>query len=793
MKVVGKILKLLGLLLALVLLSALAGGYLLVQRTFPQTSGTTRAPGLKDWVEVHRDTWGVPHIYAENMEDLFFAQGYVHAQDRLWQMEMNRRIGAGRLSEIFGKVTLEQDLFLRTMGFKRVADQEAALADGETRLILDSYAKGVNAFIDSHRDQLPLEFTVLGFKPAPWTPADSLVWAKVMAYILGGNYASELLRAAIIAQLGQKAMEDLEPSYPKEAPLIIPSGTSYQGYDQIDLSALRLLRALVGSVQDGAGSNNWVVDGAKSATGKPLLANDPHLGIQMPSIWYLNHLSGGGFQVIGSSFPGVPGVIIGHNARIAWGVTNVGPDVQDLYIEKMNPQNPKQYDFQGKWEEAQVIEEEIVVKGEKEPRALKVLVTRHGPIITPVLKGAKDTLALRWTALEPTQIYRSVVLLDRAGNWDEFRQALSYWAVPSQNFVYADLDGNIGYQTPGLIPIRARGHGLVPVPGWSGEYEWVEYIPFDKLPRTYNPPAHFVATANNKVVGDDYPYFISTEWATPFRATRITELLARKPQLSAQDFQDIQADLTSIPGKELASYLLRLKPQDARQKQALDYLAKWDYRLTRDTVAGALYEVTLVNAMRNTFADELGELYKDYERMALLPFLRLLPQADSPWFDNQSTPQKEARDDVLLQSLEQALDYLQGRLGKDMGRWQWGAIHQATFNHQLGAVKPLNLVFDRGPYPQGGDAGTPNNAAFSTKDFHQTWVSSYRQIIDPGDLNRSVWVHTTGQSGLPYNKHYGDMIPLWREVRAFPMWFARADVEKNREALLVLVGGAGSK
>ncbi|MBI5955703.1 MAG: penicillin acylase family protein [Chloroflexi bacterium] len=787
MKVVGKILKLLGILLVLVLLAALAGGYLLVQRTFPQTSGTARAPGLKGRAEVHRDTWGVPHIYAENMEDLFFAQGYVHAQDRLWQMEMNRRIGAGRLSEIFGKVTLEQDLFLRTMGFKRVADQEAALADGETRLILDSYAKGVNAFIDTHRDQLPLEFTILGFKPAPWTPADSLVWAKVMAYSLGGNYTSELLRAAIIARLGQKAMEDLEPSYPKEAPLIIPGGTSYQGYDRIDLSALRLMRALVGSVQDGAGSNNWVVDGTRSATGKPLLANDPHLGIQMPSIWYLNHLSGGGFEVIGSSFPGVPGVIIGHNARIAWGVTNVGPDVQDLYIEKMNPQDPKQYDFQGKWEEAQVIKEEIVVKGEKEPRPLQVLVTRHGPIITPVLKGAKDTLALRWTALEPTQVLRSVSLLDRAGNWDEFRRALSYWAVPSQNFVYADLDGNIGYQTPGLIPIRARGHGLVPVPGWSGEYEWLEYIPFDKLPRTYNPPKHFVATANNKVVGDDYPYFISAEWATPFRATRITELLTRKPQLSAQDFQDIQADLTSIPGKELASYLLRLGPQDARQKQALDYLAKWDYRLTRDTVAGAIYEVTLVNAMRNTFADELGEIYKDYEGMALMPLLRLLPQADSPWFDNKSTPQKETRDDILLQSLEQALDYLQGRLGKDVGKWQWGAIHQATFNHQLGAVKPLNLVFNRGPYPQGGDSGTPNNAAFSTADFHQTWVSSYRQIIDLGDLNRSVWMHTSGQSGLPYNKHYGDMIPLWREVRAFPMWFARADVEKNREALLVLV------
>ncbi len=814
MKTVRRILKVLGILIVILVLLGAGTGYYVVQRTLPQVDGTVQLDGIKGKVEIIRDTWGVPHVYADNQEDLFFGQGYVHAQDRLWQLEFNRRVAAGRLSEVLGKATVETDTYLRTLGLYRTAQAEAASLDSETKVVLDAYAKGINTFVATHQDSLPLEFLILGFKPEPWTPADTLAWGKVMSLNLGGNMDMEVWRSLVTQKLGAAKAAELDAGYPAEGPFIVPEMTEAltdpaagpvlaSAADLPDTAALEALsvrqaslRALLlgaglspdapeGLTVEGIGSNNWVVAGARTTTGKPLLANDPHLGIQLPSIWYEIGLTGGGVDVVGSSFPGAPAVIIGHNQRIAWGVTNTGPDVQDLFIEKMNPQNPRQYEYQGKWLDAQVVKEEIKVKGEAS-RQLEVLITRHGPIVTPVLKGVTDSLALRWTALDPGTLFKSVRLLDQAQNWDQFRAALSFWDVPSQNFVYADVDGNIGYQTPGKIPIRAKGNGMAPAPGNSGEYEWTGFIPFDDLPRVFNPTKGYIVTANNAVVAKTYKYMLGNDWAPPFRATRIETGIKAKEKLSVQDMRDIQADITSIPAQQVAAALSKLSPSDERGKKAVDALRTWDGRLTTDSVAGSIAEVTLVKTMRNLFADELGDLADSYVGTGVPVMLRLLSQADSPWWDDVKTQAKESRDDILARSLNQALDDLTTRAGSDMSGWQWGKVHTATFAHPLGSVQPLNLIFNSGPYATPGDGFTPDNNGYNWRTFAQSTVSSYRQIIDLSNFSYSLSQHTVGQSGQPFSKHFSDFVADWVAVKHHNMFFTRGDVLANREGLLIL-------
>jgi len=784
-----------GILISALVLVSVAGaiGYLIIRRSFPQTNGTLQAAGLQDRVEISRDKWGVPHVFAQNEHDLFFAQGYVHAQDRLWQMEFSRRIGAGRLSEVLGEATLKSDRFLRTVGLYRAAQADLQVLPAEIISVLQAYTDGVNAFISTHQTRLPLEFMLLGFRPDPWTPVDSLAWGKVMCMDLGGNWESELLRAQLIAALGEDKMRELLPPYPDQGPFIIPpEAKSYGRLDTSLLADYREVKALVGTWGQYLGSNNWVVDGSKTATGRPMLANDPHLGIQMPSIWYEIHLVAGDLDVVGASFPGVPGVIIGHNRHIAWGVTNVGPDVHDLYVEKINPDNPNQYEFEGRWEDMTIIHEEIKVKGRDDPVELTVRLTRHGPIMTPVLSEATEQLALRWTALEGGQLFRSVYLLNHARNWEEFREALRYWQAPSQNFVYADTEGNIGYQMPGDIPIRTKGEGLVPVPGWTGEYEWTGYIPFEELPFVYNPPTHYVVTANNKVVPDSYPYFISHEWAEPFRAQRIIELLEAKDELTVDDFRDIQADTYSIPAATLTPYILELGPEGWLQERAFKFLENWDYRIESNSGAAGISEVLLWRLLANTFGDELQKAGVEEKEFLGTPMslLNIIADRDNPWFDDVRTPELEDRDDILRRSARETMDFWGRKFGDLPGnkdsQWGWGKVHVATFEHPLGSVKPLHLLFNRGPIAARGSGHTVDAAGYSHEDFSVRVVASYRQIIDVGEWRNSRSQHTTGQSGQPLHKHYGDMIAAWQEVRHHPMLYEKDDIVANQEGLLIL-------
>ncbi len=784
-------------------------GFITVRRSFPQTDGVIEIPGLDAVVEVYRDSFGIPHIYASTEHDLFMAQGFIHSQDRFWQMEFSRRIGAGRLSEILGRSALDNDAFIRTLGWRRVAALEIELLTSEERADLEAYAEGVNTYINTNQGQLGLEFTILGltgvkFEPEPWTPIDSLTWGKVMAWDLGGNMDSELARANIAARLGTPAVNTLMPPYSDDFPIIVPhllTGSTIQAVPDAVFDT-----HFLGSGDD-IGSNSWVLSGKLTQTGTPILANDPHLGIQMPSIWYEIGLHCEPvspqcpYNVVGSSFASLPGVIIGHNDYIAWGVTNLGPDVQDLFIERINPDNPNQYEFNNQWVDMEIVREEILIAGEDDPVVINVRITHHGPIINDVVGGIEDEwslgwqpLALSWTALQPGTITRSVLMLDKAQNWDQFRDALRYWDVPSQNFVYADVEGNIGYQAPGRIPIRNSGDGSVPVPGWNGKYEWVNYIPFDNLPRSFNPPEGYIVTANNAVVGPDFRYFLSMDWAPGYRARRIVELIEADTSLSLEDIQAIQGDSSPIYSQDILPYLLALSPSEAQVTQALDLLRGWDGRAVRDSAGAALFEATRIHLIDATFADELGEHLLDQLRSSLsVALINFLPDPTSHWFDDTDTPEAEGRDEILLEALEAAIEELTDELGRSMANWRWGDLHTATFENQsLGqsGIGPIEAIFNRGPVSVDGSIATVNNTGYSMNNPYEVrTVPSFRQIVDLGDLGRSVSMHTTGQSGHPFHTHYDDMIDPWRNIEYHPMLWNRQLIEAVADSHLTLTPG----
>jgi penicillin amidase len=472
--------------------------------------------------------------------------------------------------------------------------------------------------------------------------------------------------------------------------------------------------------------------------------------------------------------------------------------VQDLFIERVNPQNPNQYEYQGQWLDMEVVREEIRVAGEEAPVVVNARITRHGPIINDVAGGTEEEwafgwqpLALSWTALQPGTLIKSVLLLDQASNWDEFREALSYWDVPSQNFVYADVQGNIGYQAPGRIPIRASGNGSMPVPGWSGEYEWVDTIPFDELPRAFNPPEGYIVTANNAVVRPDFPYFLSMDFDPGYRARRIVELIEADPSLSLADIQAIQGDSKPVYAEDVLPYLEDLASDEPRLAEALDLLRTWDGRAVRDSAEAALFEAFRLHLVDLTFGDELGEqLMRRAGGSAMVALAQLLADSTASWFDNVITPQVETRDEILLQALEEAVEELTETLGRNMNGWRWGDFHTATFENQSLGQCGLGLVeaiFNRGPVSVDGSMDTVNNTGYSPNDpYGVVIVPSYRQIVDLSDFTRSVSMHTTGQSGHPYHRHYGDMIDSWRNIEYHPMLWQRANVEADAEGVLVL-------
>ncbi|MFL6196331.1 MAG: penicillin acylase family protein [Thermoanaerobaculia bacterium] len=773
-------------LLALVVVFALFATWR-VRRAWPQTEGKLEVAGLTAPVEVVRDEWGVPSLYAANEHDLFFAQGYVHAQDRLWQMEMNRRTGAGELSALFGRALLPADRSLRALRVRAAAEADWKVLSPGTRAILQAYADGVNAFIAANPGKLPVEFTLLGVRPAPWTPLDSVAWSKMIAFSLGQNQTQELMRAQLAAKIGADAVRQIMPPYPSQdrQPVIVSPAAG--GYGEARRAALEKASTLLASVLTeglvGVGSNNWVVSGSRTATGKPMLANDTHLELEMPSVWYENGLHAGRFDVAGFSFPGVPLVAIGNNGRIAWGISSMCGDSQDLFV--VGPDEPRQ-----------VVHESIPLKSGKAV-AFDITVTPHGPIVNEGF-DLKDMppLALRWTALDPGRTLDALAGINLAGNWPAFRQALSLWAAPTLNFVYADVDGNIGYQGAGAIPIRAPGQlGIVPVPAGGPERDWRGMIPFDQMPALYNPPAGFIVTANNKVVNDSYPYPISYDYADPYRAQRISGLLAANPKVTMEDMRKIQSDVYSDLAVTLRPYLLAVKPENDLQRKALEQVRQWDFQFTPESAGATAYFAWYGALIPEVYEDELGEeLMRQFRITAVNQSPRLVDMmADprNPWFDDKRTAGKvETRDDLVLRAFRKAVVQMSQQLGDDPAQWRWAKLHKAIFTHKPfgnSGIPPLVNLFNGGPVPVGGEGFSVSSVApIFRRPFISRFGTTQRYIVDMGDLSHSQVVNSTGQSGQLFHRHREDQTPLWRDHKYRTLAFAKDQVEKAAAERLTL-------
>ncbi len=798
-------------------MAAMSGGYLWLRSSFPVYEGVQRIAGLSAPVQVYRDPWAVPHIYAATLLDAFRAQGYVQAQDRLWQMDFHRRAASGTLAEILGPEALEDDRLMRTLGLRRAAERGWQCLDEASRQALSAFADGVNAYIAECQDKLPLEFRLLEYAPTPWTPLDSLAIGNLMAWGLDGTWRHELILAQLVQAVGAERAAELVPAYPADASCIVPTALSAQpgshpslpadvASSGIDWESLPLLTwefPEVVAASEQWGSNSWVVAGERTATGAPMLANDPHLSLQMPSLWYENQLVAQGangdivLDVKGASLPGMPGVIIGHNQQIAWGLTNVGADAQDLYVEQLNPDDPSQYRDGDIWSDLEIVTETIRVQGETEPVIEQVRISRHGPLLPADLireanaeEGAASTefgpLALQWTALQGNTIVRSILMLNQAEDWTSFRDALRWWVSPAQNVVYADRAGNIGYQLAGRIPLRARGHGMVPVAGWTGDAAWIGEVPFESLPHLYNPPDGIIVTANNQVAPEGYTYHIASAWAAPYRAERIRELLIRENPLEIEDMIAIQGDIQGLAHTHILPYLLALEPEGWLQEVAWPPLQTWDGQYDESSIGATIYEAFQNALARNVFADELGAAFAEYHAMPDLwvPLLaNLMADPDNAWFDDVHTPQREGRDDILRRSIAEGLEFVGGQFGDIPKEWRWGRLHIVAFEHPLGQEWPLDWLLSRGPYGVSGSSMTVNVGIYQPQKRY--WVRaapSYRQIIDLHNWDNSLSIHTTGQSGhvwtrLPWEGgHYADFIEAWREVRYHPMLYSREAV-----------------
>ncbi len=848
----------------------------LIQRAAPQLEGELTLDELDAAVEILRDKHGIPHIYAQTDADLWRAQGFVHAQERLWQMEQNRRIAHGRLAELFGAPALDVDRFSRIVGFRRAAQAELAVMDEPTLATLRQYCQGINAYIRSRPGRLAAEFNLLRRQPEEWHPVDVVAFSKMMAWNRSVNWESELIRLQIAGKLEPTLAADLEPDYPANNPVVSEGVGSAESLQMLHTAGLLLhehaqMKGWLGHQEMGQGSNAWVVAGEKTTSGRTILCNDPHLALSMPGVWYemrltcsrgrpheqagqdtgpsaartldcqaeraadFAHCAKPDIDVSGASWAGVPGIIIGHNEQIAWGMTNALPDVQDLYIERPHPENVRlagaslvdahrdtpndadgsgvdpapRFEYDGKWEEATVLREEIYLRNRARPHVEEVVITRHGPLLSGLLTGfSKDflpatPLALRWVGHQPGQLIRAILQMNRARNWQEFDAALVDWSAPAQTFVFADREGTIAYRLAGAIPLRRNGLGLVPAPGWSSDYEWRGLIPDDELPRLLNPRSGMIVTANNKITGDDYPHILSFETMPGWRARRIEEMLRQKKRLSLRDMEQIQLDQTSLYAEALTPLLTNHLSDDPYVRVAVNMLQNWGYRMDQESAAALVFHYTLLHLLDLTFGQKLGataqaflgggsspiSLINGFKHRAETRLLELLQsEEDSLWYADASTGRRRTKEELIEAALQKSVHRLRREVNATPRKWAWGRMHQIRYNHLLGSAPILGWFFNRGPYPIGGDGATPNQSAFVPElppGLAQV-VASYRQIIEVGNWDVAQSVTTNGQSGHPVSRNYADQIPMWLEGAYHKMPWSRPAVEEATEFRLVL-------
>ena len=761
----------LGLAGLVVVVVGVAAGYLYLRQSLPQLEGEVRAPGLAAPAEVLRDAYGVPHIFARSERDAHFALGFVHAQDRLWQLEVNRRIGAGRLAEVLGPPAVEADRFMRTLGVRRAAQANLAQLDDDARAALDAYAAGVNAFLAT-KPVLPPEFHLLRARPEPWTAVDSLAWSKIMAWDLGGNWRNELLRMSLSRTLPMARVHEFLPPYPGDAPPALRD--LKEVYEGLEREPPRLA---LGSDPDfadpdsSAGSNSWVISAARSASGKPMLANDPHLALTAPAVWYLAHLHAPGLNVIGATLPGMPGVLVGRNDRIAWGSTNTGPDVQDLYLERLDtagnyltPDGPRAFE---------TIAETIRVKGGTD-ETLQVRVSRHGPVISDAVRAVLEltprghAMALAWTALAPDDLSMQAALrIGRAQNWSEFEAALRYLHAPQQTITYADVEGNIGFLAAGRVPLRKPGNdlkGLAPAPGWEARYDWAGYVPFEALPRAFNPAGGALVSANHKITPPGYAHHITFEWQPPYRARRIEELLLGHGKHSIESFARMQLDTVSLAVRELLPRLLSTPPRDEAAREALKLLAAWDGDMAAPRPEPLIVVAWWRELAFALYADELGDAFRG-RWSTRAPFVERALGTGSAWCDNVRSRPVERCEEVLSDSLDKALRDLRRRFGEDPRSWRWAAAHPAWHRHRPLSRSALFARFFDVSVPSPGDAYSINVGRSDFNDdaapYANRHAASYRAIYDLADPQGSLFIHSGGQSGNPLSPHYRTFAQPW--------------------------------
>ena len=853
-----KLLKFLWGALAVVVVVGLAlGGFITwsVLRAFPDTSGTLEAAGLEHEVTVQRDAQGIPTITAETSHDLFYAQGLVHAQDRFWEMDFRRHMTSGRLSELFGASQLDTDKFLRALDWHGIAEQEVADLPEQERSYYQAYADGVNAYLAERQGgQLALEYTVLGlqnsdYEPEPWTPTDSAAWLKAMAWDLRTNVEAETTRALLTQHIDEATLNDLYPSYRfDEHPVILaedpdgsgihdadipaPAGNQDEPPDATSVSAHTAsgenellwsdgddaspdpLMETIAAVDDmmpatgeGIGSNSWVVSGEHTQSGKPLLANDPHLGASLPSVWNQMTLrcaevnADCPFDVSGFGFSGLPGIAIGHNQDIAWGFTNMTTDVADLYVERIEDDK---YWHDGEKLPLESRKETFEVAG-SDPEELEVQSTHHGPIlselepdfelmtINPLIDEASDeqppggfAISLRWTALDVTTTPQAIFTLNQATNFGEFRQAASEFEVPGQNLIYADTEGNIGYQAPGTLPIRGAGDGYLPQPGWDSAYDWQGEIAFEDHPVSYNPESGYIVTANNPIVNDDYPYFLSRDWDRGHRAARIVdrvEQLLDAGPVTADDMAELQMD-NAFPGAEaLQQAYTDIEVEDDDVQQALDLLADWDGQNDPDSSGAAFANVLWNHVTFQMMRSQDATIPRSNQSRFVEFFKQQLESPDSQWW-------ADSQEELLQDAAEAAYEELTDEQGSDMDQWNWGELHALPLTHEsfgTSGIAPIEALFNRGPYPVGGGSGVVNATGWDLDVSYATdTVPSMRMVVDLDEWDHSTWQNLTGASGHAFHDNYTDQTEAWAKGQQYTWYHSTQAVDDATKETLTL-------
>ena len=746
--------------------AAAAAWHRLARRPLPKVRGTIELAGLHGRVRVRRDRWGVPHIEADDRRDLHFAQGFCHGQDRLWQMSFYRRVVEGRVAEFAGEDGLHVDRLMRTLGIRRAAAREAAALEPELRRTLERVCEGVNAAAGAARAK-PLEMQLLRLEWEPWRPVDILSLGKLLAFGLSTNWERELLRADMARALGPELTVRLDPTYPADNPVVTQEAWSGDGLSLVE--QIDAVRRSIGLAAEASGSNNWAVSGARSATGTPLIAGDPHLPPSMPGIWYEISMRHGDRFVRGASLPGMPAVYMGQNNDVCWTVTNVMADVQDLFVERIEGDR---YLFEDEWLPLETVREEIAVKGRAEPVALDVRHTHHGPIVNTAL-GADDDepLALAWQALAEPTVFASIDEMLETTSGPQLIELFARHTSPASNIIWADRHGSIGYKLIGRLPRRRGDCPDLPKPGWTGEFEWEGTVPYEELPEVVDPASGYLVTANNRIVGDEYPHHITSEWLDGFRARRIEEMLAASDEHDLDDFEAMQTDVLSLPGLEAARRLSRLHPRGQRERSAIERLRSWDGPLDPETVAGTIYQAFLLRLAREVARAAIGD--RDLcERWLDRADNGFTPHTTSPWrWHSHLMDLWEEGDEgligrdwegLVLEALAGALDDLEERFGADPDAWRWGRVHEMEFPHPLGEANPvLRRVFNRS-LRAGGAQETVSQVAYDPNDpYRAVWAPSWRMVADPTDPDRSRWQMFTGQSGHPASRHYDDLQADW--------------------------------